>query len=849
MTPEAPKDILPRSVRLLLGATNPGISDARLRREVAGKVVLITGASSGIGEASALRLGAAGATVLLVARSVDKLDAVRDQIVAGGGSAFVHPCDMGDTDRVAELAESVLAQHDHVDVVVNNAGVSIRRWIAQSYDRFHDFERTINVNYLGPVRLLLGLLPSMRERGSGHIVNVATMGVDFPPMRWSAYIASKSAFEVWLSGAAPEILVDGVTVTSIHMQLVRSPMLGPFRMWRYIPGMSTEEAAGMVARGVALRPRRIAPIWARIGGPVTSLAQGGVERAFARQARRAVPRSRPPAPTPTNAVQRIAGETVGALTTIAALGVVRPIRPDRLGRALLAQQRFGSTPASMVAAAAALHPDRPAIIDELGTITFSELDDEARALAGALHRHFDVVATQRVALMIRNHRGFVHASAAASRLGCDLVPLNTDFAGPQLGDVLARERVTAAIYDEEFEPVFGASGFEGSRIVAWHEPDASVERPTLDSLIALREQDAPLPSESGRAIMLTSGTTGTPKGAIRTVKARAQAQLAIGGFLELARLKPTPRSGEPVLVAPPLFHLYGMIGFGIAFGLGSPMVIRRRFDAEAALEQIDRYRVGLILAVPTMYKRIMDVPEAVRGKYDTSSLRMALTGAAPLPPELSTAVMDEWGDILFNGYASTEVGSGTLATPADLRAAPGTVGHPMAGVTIKILDEEGLELPAGQTGRIFVGGPLNFDGYTGGGTKQVIDGLMSSGDVGHFDSAGRLFIDGRDDDMILSGGENVFPQEVEETLIAHEAVADAAVFGVPDPDFGQRLAAMVVLKEGATASAEELQEYVRGQLARYKIPREIAFVDRLPRTSTGKIQRRKLAEQFESEPH
>ena len=851
MSEQGPKDILPRSVRLLLGATNPGISDRRLRDAVAGQVVLITGASSGIGEASALRLAAAGATVLLVARSVDKLEAVRDRIVAGGGSAFVHPCDMGDTDQVAQLAAAVLEQHGHVDVVVNNAGLSIRRWIAQSYDRFHDFERTTNINYLGPVRLLLGLLPSMRERGSGHIVNVATMGVDFPPMRWSAYIASKSAFEVWLSGAAPEIAVDGVTVTSIHMQLVRSPMLGPFRMWRYIPGMSTEEAAGMVARAAALKPRRIAPAWARIGGPITALAQGSVERAFSYQARAVVPRSSPPRPAPTGPARvltlpaQLAEEALGSLTTIVASGVVRPVRPDRLGRVLLAQHRYGATPAFLAAMAAELYGDRPAVIDELGTLTFSALDTEARSLAAALHTHFDLGAGRSVAIMCRNHRGFVHASVAAARLGCDLVPLNSDFAGPQLADVLAREHVSTAIYDEEFERVFDDAGFEGTRIIAWH--DDQVGRPSLDALISVGGDEPPPPRAGGRMIMLTSGTTGTPKGATRTVRARALPSLAIGGFLELARFKPTPRSGEPFLVAPPLYHLYGMIGLGAAFGFGSPMLLRRRFDPEATLAQIERYRAGVIMAVPTMYKRIMDLPEETRRKYDSSSLRVAFTGAAPLPPELATALMDEWGDILYNGYASTEVGSGTIATPSDLRAAPGTVGKPMAGVTIKILDEEGLELPEGRTGRIFVGGPLQFDGYTGGGTKQVIDGLMSSGDVGHFDAYGRLFIDGRDDDMILSGGENVFPQEVEELLVAHDAVADAAVFGVPDEEFGQRLAAMVVLKPGAQASQDELRDYVKAHLARYKVPREVAFVERLPRTSTGKIQRRKLADWYGAE--
>jgi acyl-CoA synthetase (AMP-forming)/AMP-acid ligase II/NAD(P)-dependent dehydrogenase (short-subunit alcohol dehydrogenase family) len=844
---DGPKDVLPRPVRLLLGATNPGIADGPLRAAVDGKVILITGASSGIGRKSALRLAGAGATVLLVARTVDKLEEVRAEIERAGGTAFVHPCDIGDTEAAGQLAEDVIKEHGHVDVVVNNAGLSIRRWIADSYDRFHDFERTININYLGPVRLLLGLLPSMRERGAGHIVNVSTAGVDFPPLRWSAYIASKSAFETWLSGAAAEIAVDGVTVSSIHMQLVRSPMLGPFRMWRYIPGMSTDEAAGMVARAVAAKPRRIAPLWARLGGPLTDLAQGTVEHALAWQARAAIPRSTPtPPPSRPAAVAsapvRLAAEAIGSVTTIAASGVLRPARPDRLARVALAQHRYGATPAFLAEMAAELYDERPGIIDELGTVTFGELQGDARRLAAALHTHFDLDATRHVAIMCRNHRGYVHAAVAVARLGCSVVPLNSDFAAPQLADVLAREGVDTAIYDEEFERVFDDAGFERTRIVAWHEGE--IGRPTLGALIAVGGEDPPSPREAGRTILLTSGTTGTPKGATRSVRARAIPGLAIGGFFELSRFKPTPRSGEPFLVAPPLYHLYGMIGFSAAFGFGSPMLLRRRFEPEATLEQIDRYRAGVIMAVPTMYKRIMDLPVDTRRRYDTSSLRAAFTGAAPLPPELATEIMDEWGDILYNGYASTEVGSGTIATPADLRAAPGTIGRPMAGVKIKILDDEGLELPQGQTGRIFVGGPLQFDGYTGGGSKEIIDGLMSSGDVGHFDAAGRLFIDGRDDDMILSGGENVFPQEVEELLVGHEAVADAAVFGVPDPDFGQRLAAMVVLKPGAAATEDELRDYVKAHLARYKVPREIAFVELLPRTSTGKIQRRKLAAQY-----
>jgi acyl-CoA synthetase (AMP-forming)/AMP-acid ligase II len=537
---------------------------------------------------------------------------------------------------------------------------------------------------------------------------------------------------------------------------------------------------------------------------------------------------------------QIAGEAFGGLLTIGSMGVVRPVRPDRLARVLLAQRRFGTSPAFSAAAGAELHASRPAVIDETGMLTFRELDLRARALASSLRSHFDLAAGQRVAIMCRNHRGFVEAAVAASRLGCDLVPLNTEFAAPQLADVLGREGVSAVFHDQEFDRLFDDAGFAGARVLGWH--DEPFERPTIESLIAVGVDDVPPPHSSGRTILLTSGTTGTPKGAHRTVRAAALVPLALAGLLDLSRMRPAPRSGEPLLVAPPLFHLYGVVGMMAGFGLGSAIVIRRRFDPEAVLADIERHRAGVLLAVPTMLKRIMDLPDSTRARFDHSSLRMAVSGAAPLAPELATSFMNEFGDILYNGYASTEVGACALATPADLRAAPGTVGKPAAGVTIKILDEQARELPIGQTGRIFVGSPLLFDGYSGGGGKETIDGMMSTGDVGHFDQHQRLFVDGRDDDMILSGGENVFPQEVEELLLSHEGVADVAVHGVPDPDFGQRLAAYVVVRDGAEPGEEELKSFVKRHLARHKVPREITFVGELPRTSTGKLQRRRLDE-------
>jgi fatty-acyl-CoA synthase len=218
---------------------------------------------------------------------------------------------------------------------------------------------------------------------------------------------------------------------------------------------------------------------------------------------------------------------------------------------------------------------------------------------------------------------------------------------------------------------------------------------------------------------------------------------------------------------------------------------------------------------------------------------IAVSGSA-LPGELATRTMDAFGDVLYNLYGSTEVAWATIATPEDLRAAPGTAGTPPFGTVVRLYDEHGHEVPDGEVGRIFVGNEMSFEGYTGGGGKDAIDGLLSSGDVGHIDPAGRLFIDGRDDEMIVSGGENVFPREVEDLLADHEAVVEAAVIGVEDDEFGQRLKAFVVLSEGAAVSEEDLKAHVKEHLAGYKAPREVEFVEELPRNATGKILKREL---------
>jgi acyl-CoA synthetase (AMP-forming)/AMP-acid ligase II len=245
--------------------------------------------------------------------------------------------------------------------------------------------------------------------------------------------------------------------------------------------------------------------------------------------------------------------------------------------------------------------------------------------------------------------------------------------------------------------------------------------------------------------------------------------------------------------------------------------------------------------VPVMLKRILDLPEETHRRYDTSSLRTVAVSGSALSGELANRFMDEFGDILYNLYGSTEVAWVSIATPRDLRRAPGTAGRAPPGTEIRIVDDEGLEVLPGETGRIFVRNSAPFEGYTGGGSKEVIDGFMATGDVGHLDDAGRLFVEGRDDDMIVSGGENVFPQEVEELLEARGDVREAAVIGVEDAEWGQRLKAFVVPRAGEP-SEEELKEYVRRNLARYKVPREIELLDELPRNQIGKVLKRELRE-------
>jgi acyl-CoA synthetase (AMP-forming)/AMP-acid ligase II/carbon monoxide dehydrogenase subunit G len=526
--------------------------------------------------------------------------------------------------------------------------------------------------------------------------------------------------------------------------------------------------------------------------------------------------------------------TLGGVKILAEAGVVRPMRPDRALKVLQTVMRWGRSPAAGVISLANRFPDETAIVDELGTLSYCEVHERSNALAHSLSDS-GIVEGDGVAIMCRNHRGFIEATAALSKLGADALYLNTAFAAPQLTEVVGREKPKAIVYDEEFGELLSEAAHRRKRFIAWHDSD-DLDDPTLDELVAAGDRTNVVPPErEGRATILTSGTTGSPKGAAR---ANPQSMDPVVSLLSKIPLK----SRQVSHIAAPLFHSWGFAHFSLGLILGTTLVLRRKFDPEACLAEVARHRCQALVVVPVMMQRILDLPEEVRSRYDVSSLRVVAASGSALPGDLAIDWMDAFGDTLYNLYGSTEVAWASIATPADMRAAPGTAGKPPRGTVVKLYDEEKREVPPGETGRIFVGNEMLFEGYTGGGSKDVIGNLMATGDVGRFDSGGRLFVEGRDDEMIVSGGENVFPKEVEDLLSRHEAVADVAALGVEDKDFGQRLRAFVVLEQGKKASEEDLKGYVKQNLANYKVPREVVFLDELPRNATGKVLKRELAE-------
>lgn len=479
----------------------------------------------------------------------------------------------------------------------------------------------------------------------------------------------------------------------------------------------------------------------------------------------------------------------------------------------------------------------PAVVDERGTLTYKQVDDQSWGLAHGLQK-LGVSEGSVVGVLCRDHRGLVITMAACGKVGARMVLMNTGFAKPQFAEVCEREHVTVVLHDSEFLGLLDALPPDLPRVLTWVDDGADVPAgaQVLDDIIAANST-APLPppSKAGGSVILTSGTTGLPKGAPR----EAVSPLATAQIVDRI---PFPRKGTMVIVSP-IFHSTGWATYTVGAALGNKVVTARRFKAENTLKLIADHQADMLVAVPTMLHRMVELPPDVIAKYDTSSLKVILIAGSALSPDLSNRVQDTFGDVLYNMYGSTECAIATVATPAELRAAPGTAGRAPVTCEVVLYDEHDQRVEgANRRGRIFIRNGAPFSGYTDGRNKQILDGYMSSGDMGHFTESGLLFVDGRDDDMIVSGGENVFPQEVENLLEERDDIAEVAVVGVDDVEFGKRLRAFIVSEPGAELDGTEVKQYVKDNLARHKVPRDVVFIDELPRNATGKLLRRVLVD-------
>ena len=532
------------------------------------------------------------------------------------------------------------------------------------------------------------------------------------------------------------------------------------------------------------------------------------------------------------AASRIAIESRYAVTLVRAAGPQAALsaNPRQYVDVLKAVRAHGIEGAA-TAAAKAMNPHGIAVIDDEGSLSFEDLHRNSGALAASLHR-LGVDSDSSVGILCRNHRAFFEIFFGAGKLGARTLLLNTDFSGPQLADVCARESISSLICDEEFADRLDVLGPDIQVVIANGDAATAAGRPTVRQLVRDGAGAvAPRPKRAQRVVLLTSGTTGTPKGAPRDIDITLAAP---GGFLSKVPL----RAGRRVLIAAPLFHAWGLSTSMLAFGMGNTIVISRSLKPQGILDALETHKIDTLITLPIILSRLLALGEDEIKARDLGSLRVVALSGSALSAELATRAMDLLGDIVHNLYGSTEVAFVAIATPEDMRAAPGTVGRPPFGTTVRILDADGAEVATGTAGRIFVRSSLQFGGYTDGANKLITDGFMSTGDMGHLDPDGRLFVEGRDDDMIVSGGENVFPAEIEELLTAHPNVVEAAVIGIPDEEFGARLRAYVVAD--GELDADDVKDHVRQNLARYKVPRDVVFIDELPRNPAGKVVKRLL---------
>ncbi|MDO5030599.1 MAG: AMP-binding protein [Corynebacterium sp.] len=548
---------------------------------------------------------------------------------------------------------------------------------------------------------------------------------------------------------------------------------------------------------------------------------------------------------------RTTSDMILGLGTVTQAGVLGTMGPGAIGKALNSIYRWDFLPAGLLGIAAGRDPHHTAIIDDGGSLTYSELHERSMALARAL-RHGDIRERDRIGVLARNHRGFIMALCAHGRLGTDLVLLNTGASAEQTLAVIREQKIDFLFIDEEFTHMLPEDFNECPVAVSWFENynDTSCVREGWTSMQEMLKTAPPAnwPTAKlftrprrGRVIILTSGTTGTPKGAKRPEPSSWMPAASIMSRIPL-------RHRRPAYLTAPMFHTWGFATVQLSIALRSTMIMRRRFNPEDSLRIIEAHSPDTIYLVPTMLQRMMEV---LPDDYDigATSLRVIASCGSAIPEGIVKKTLDRFGPVLYNQYGSTEVSWATIANPEDLKANPTTAGRAPLGTRVQILDEEGNRVPDGETGRIFVGNDMLYEGYTRpGADKPVIDGMVCTGDLGHIEN-GLLYISGREDDMIVSGGENVFPRETEDALSELDGIRECAVAGVPDERFGQALVAWVVREdspEGRALTNEQIRAFVKRRLTRFSVPRETIFLDELPRNAVGKVVPRQLPKPWEN---
>ncbi|HEX8805265.1 MAG TPA: AMP-binding protein [Acidimicrobiales bacterium] len=524
-------------------------------------------------------------------------------------------------------------------------------------------------------------------------------------------------------------------------------------------------------------------------------------------------------------------------------GVDRERGPDRERdperEALRAAAATGMTAAHW----AARQPDTPAVVSPHGDRTFAELNANANRLVRAVRRR-GVAAGGGLALMVANRPEFAEVVAAAQRAGLRLTPINWHLTADEVAYIVGNCEATVFVADARFGAVAAAA--------AERVPGATVRLAVGGEVAGFEPYDAAVAAEEGHdvddpvlgnSMLYTSGTTGRPKGVHRTEAPAATLTGALFGYLP----------GETLhLCTGPLYHA-APLAFSLAMPLtsGVGVVLMDGWSPAETLALIARHGITHSHMVPTMFHRLLALPEDVKASADLSSLRLVMHGAAPCPVAVKRAIIDWWGPVLVEYYAATE-GVGTFVTSQEWLTRPGTVGKPATPDHIRVLDPAtGEDLPPGQVGTLYLKAPRvgRFD-YFGdpGKTAGTYRGdYFTMGDVGYLDEDGYVFLTDRSADLIITGGVNVYPAEVEAELLGHPAVGDAAVIGVPDDEWGEVVVAVVEPRAGVAADdalADELVEHCRAHLARFKCPRRVDFVDHLPRTDSGKLYKRRLRDEY-----